>query len=129
MKLSVTDSCAVFDTRRFNAACSQKWSSPMAKPWTLPVQWKKLIKTLNLLHKTAEPSIKTFTGSSPRLRERQNCGHPNHSAANCKFKDAECHNCGKKGHIAPACRSKPQNRKNSSPQAAKKTESKDLSLY
>lgn len=34
------------------------------------------------------------------------CGRSNHSAHDCKFKDAECHNCHKKGHIAPACQSK-----------------------
>ena len=31
------------------------------------------------------------------------CGRSNHTPADCRFRDAECHNCGKKGHIAPAC--------------------------
>ena len=34
------------------------------------------------------------------------CGKSNHTAGDCKFRDATCHACGKRGHIALACRSK-----------------------
>ena len=33
------------------------------------------------------------------------CGKHNHTAAQCRFKDATCHKCQKKGHIAAVCRS------------------------
>ena len=33
------------------------------------------------------------------------CG-ANHKAADCRFKDTECHYCHKKGHIAKVCQSK-----------------------
>ena len=35
------------------------------------------------------------------------CGEPNHTPAECRYRDAICNACGKKGHIAPACRSNP----------------------
>ena len=33
------------------------------------------------------------------------CGKHNHTAVQCRFKDATCHKCQKKGHIAAVCRS------------------------
>ena len=33
------------------------------------------------------------------------CGRNNHTAAQCRFKDATCRKCQKKGHIAAVCRS------------------------
>ena len=41
----------------------------------------------------------------PQFSPCYRCGGK-HSAAKCKFKDAECFHCGKKGHIARVCRSK-----------------------
>ncbi|CAC5370699.1 unnamed protein product [Mytilus coruscus] len=53
------------------------------------------------------------------LRDRNNSGNSkqgdcyrcggNHLAADCKFKDANCHSCKKKGHIAKKCRNKSAN--------------------
>ncbi|XP_067950986.1 uncharacterized protein [Watersipora subatra] len=31
------------------------------------------------------------------------CGKSNHSADQCRFRDATCHNCGRLGHIKPMC--------------------------
>lgn len=36
------------------------------------------------------------------------CGGKDHSAQQCKFKDATCHHCKRKGHIRRACRSRLQ---------------------
>lgn len=49
-----------------------------------------------------------FKGRQPAPPQQpcSRCVKSNHSAKECKFKDAKCHSCGKKGHIAPACRSK-----------------------
>ena len=41
----------------------------------------------------------------PQFSPCYRCGGK-HSAAKCKFKDAECFHCGKKGHIARVCGSK-----------------------
>ena len=43
-----------------------------------------------------------------QVQHKKNCYRcgDKHSAADCKFKTAECRKCGKKGHIARACRSK-----------------------
>ena len=41
----------------------------------------------------------------PRPRNCHRCGG-RHLAADCRFKDAECHFCHKKGHLAKVCRNK-----------------------
>ncbi|KAK0156517.1 hypothetical protein N1851_000186 [Merluccius polli] len=41
-----------------------------------------------------------------KKRECYRCHGKQHSAFECKFKEAKCHSCGKVGHIAKACRSK-----------------------
>ena len=66
--------------------------------------------------KREEPAIKRLSGRQFHGQGKQQpcyrCGKTNHTAPECRFKDAECHACGKKGHIAPACRSKPQAKSN-----------------
>ena len=48
--------------------------------------------------KATEPSIKKFTGQMTKAQQNcYRCGRKNHSAATCKFRDAECHSCGKRG--------------------------------
>ena len=39
-------------------------------------------------------------------KECYRCGHKDHNADVCRFKDAECHYCRKKGHIEAVCRTK-----------------------
>ena len=39
-------------------------------------------------------------------KECYHCGHKDHNADVCRFKDAECHYCRKKGHIEAVCRTK-----------------------
>ncbi|XP_063049093.1 uncharacterized protein K02A2.6-like [Engraulis encrasicolus] len=41
-----------------------------------------------------------------KKKECYRCHGKQHSAAECKFKEAKCHACGKVGHIAKACRNK-----------------------
>ena len=42
------------------------------------------------------------TGYQPGMCFR--CGGGRHSAANCRFRNAECYHCGKRGHNVRACR-------------------------
>ena len=67
------------------------------------------------------------------------CG-ANHKAADCRFKDTECHYCHKKGHIAKVCRSKtrdfnrkpprsPPPRKGSTHHVDEETEAPEYMMY
>ena len=74
--------------------------------------------------KGTEPAIKNIKKKTAKAanpaRTCYRCGKTNHSADDCRFKEADCHQCGKKGHIAPACRSKDHQKTNSSPWKGKK---------
>ena len=55
--------------------------------------------------KDLQPTSLTTVNQVQHKKNCYRCGDK-HSAADCKFKTAECRKCGKKGHIARACRNK-----------------------
>ena len=58
--------------------------------------------------KESPPVVMNITSPKSTAAKRKpcyRCGRNNHTANECKFREATCHNCGKVGHIAPACRS------------------------
>ena len=59
--------------------------------------------------KNSLPVVMSITSPKSTAAKRKpcyRCGCNNHTANECKFREATCHNnCGKVGHIAPACRS------------------------
>lgn len=77
-------------------------------------------KEARAFRKTDQAIQKLSKGRGPTQKSYQQpcyrCGRTNHTANECKFKDAQCRSCGKTGHIAPVCRSN----------AANKTPSKKL---
>ena len=67
---------------------------------------------LALASEFADKSAKDLKSATPlvvnRVQHKQECYRcgDKHNAADCRFKNVECHKCGKKGHIARVCRSK-----------------------
>ena len=71
------------------------------KAFELALASESADKNAKDLQPTASPTVN-------RVQHKKICHRcgDKHSAADCKFKTAECRKCGKKGHIARACRSK-----------------------
>ena len=71
------------------------------KAFELALALESADKNAKDLQPTASPTVN-------RVQHKKICHRcgDKHSAADCKFKTAECRKCGKKGHIARACRSK-----------------------
>lgn len=84
------------------------------KAFKIAVAAEAASKNVQDLHKAplacnsmkTEGSLKKEGDWRKRDKECYRCQGKQHSAAECKFKEAKCHCCGKIGHIAKACRNK-----------------------
>ena len=80
-----------------------------AKAWEVAQSMEAAERNAQQL-KGADTPIQLVSRQLPKVQARNipcsRCGGENHTAQECRFKEAICHACGKKGHISRACRSK-----------------------
>ena len=80
-----------------------------AKAWEVAQSMEAAERNAQQL-KGADTPIQLVSRQLPKVQARNipcsRCGGENHTAQECRFKEAICHACSKKGHISRACRSK-----------------------